>query len=84
MKLHLHVSLKDRFPVMLASKIQLHYTSVKYSGVSLFRQECNFVKNVISPNEYFHHFFTCMASQAHSEMGISKSKRKAVCLVIKQ
>ena len=29
-------------------------------------------------------FFTCMTSLTHSEMGISKDKRKAVCLAAKQ
>ena len=42
----------------------------------------NFVKNVISPIEHSHRFFTCVTSQAHSEKGISKGKRKAVCLVV--
>ena len=51
----------------------------QYSGVSY-----NFAKNVISPIEHSHRFFTWVMSQAHSEKGISKGKGKAVCLVVKQ
>ena len=40
-------------------------------------------KNVFSPIEHSHRFFTCVTSQALSEMGIAKDKRKAVCSVAK-
>ena len=42
-------------------------------------EEANFAKNVIPPMEHSHRFFTCVKSQAHSEKGISKDRRKAVC-----
>ena len=45
-------------------------------------EKANFAKNVISPIEHSYRFFTCVTSQAHSEKGISKGKRKAVCQVV--
>ena len=38
----------------------------------------NFAKNVISPIEHSHRFFTCVTSQAHSEKGISKGKKSCL------
>ena len=45
-------------------------------------KKANFAKNVISPMEHSYRFFICVTSQAYSEKGISKSKRKAVCSLL--